>query len=180
MNRPKHGRPQPATKLTEEMPENSVEENGWMVLAHPLFLDQISILSDAVERERTAGDKGPNTKLLAHLLDLAFVTIPSNPANEAFRQGHTLGTHRKHWFRGKTGNGRYRLFFRFDSRTRVIILAWVNDSETLRTRGKSTDAYTVFGDMLNSGNPPDSWDDLVRASSMAQPKAALRKMRQAK
>lgn len=103
--------------------------------------------------------------MLAHLLDLAFDKIPRDPANARYRQGSTLGGGRQHWFRGKTGNGRYRLFYRYQTSARIIVYAWVNDEQTLRTRGSSSDAYAVFARMLNKGNPPDDWDSLVAAAS---------------
>jgi toxin YhaV len=144
-----------------------VEAFGWTILAHPLFLEQIERLVAAAEAEASGRTRlpGPNAKLLAHLLDLAFDKIPRDPGNTAFRQGGTLGDDRKHWFRGKTGNGRYRLFYRFQSRARIIVYAWVNDENSLRTYGSSTDAYAVFAKMLSEGNPPDDFDSLVAAAS---------------
>lgn len=106
-----------------------------------------------------------NAKLLAHLLDLAFDKLPGDPGNAAFRQGGTLGAKRKHWFRGKTGSGRYRLFYRYHSSARIIVYAWVNDDQSLRTRGSARDAYSVFAGMLGKGNPPDDWDALLAAAS---------------
>jgi len=48
------------------------------------------------------------------------------------------------------------------------VLAWINDRESLRTYGSPTDAYRLFGKMLDAGNPPDSWEALVEgAQSMA-------------
>ena len=140
-----------------------VESNGWTLLAHPLFLQQIEKLTVAAEAERRKEPRtpGPNAKLLAHILDLALEKIPQDPASPAYRHGGALGDERKHWFRAKTGNGRYRLFYRFQSSARLIVFAWVNDASTLRTYGSSTDAYAVFGRMLDSGNPPDDWEDLV-------------------
>ena len=144
-----------------------VEAFGWTILAHPLFLDQIERLVAAAEAEASGLTRlpGPNAKLLAHLLDLAFDKIPRDPGNTAFRQGGTPGDDRKHWFRGTTGNGRYRLFYRFQSGARILVYAWVNDENSLRTYGSSTDAYAVFAKMLNEGNPPDSFDSLVAAAS---------------
>jgi toxin YhaV len=135
----------------------------WTILAHPLFLSQIERLVLAAESEQPGS--GPNTKLLGHVLDLAFKKIPADPANPAFRHGGTLGEDRKNWFRGKTGNGRYRLFYRFQSSAKIIVLVWVNDADSLRTYGSNTDAYVTFARMLDSGNPPDDWDALVRAAS---------------
>lgn len=148
---------------------------GWIILAHPLFLQQVERLTAAAARERRnapAARPGPNAKLLAHILDLAFDKIPRDPGNATYRQGGTLGQHRTHWFRGKTGNGRYRLFYRFDSTARLIVYAWVNDETTPRTYGSGTDAYAVFARMLASGGPPNDWDALVAAA--ADPEAVQR------
>lgn len=121
--------------------------NGWTLAAHPLFLDQLEKLTAAVERERVKDPKRyqqtANAKLLAAIEELVFRTIPADPTRPVYRQGGTLGTSRKHWFRAKFGGQRFRLFFRFSSEARVIIFAWVNDENTLRTYGSKTDAYRV-------------------------------------
>lgn len=83
-----------------------------------------------------------------------------------FRQGDTLGEKRQHWFRAKFFQ-QYRLFFRFDSTAKVIILAWVNDEQTLRAYKSKTDAYMVFKGMLDDGNPPASFDVLMRDAAAA-------------
>jgi len=144
-----------------------VESQGWTILAHPLFLDQIERLVAAAAAEATGltAGGGPNAKLLAHLLDLAFDKIPADPGNAAFRHGGTLGRESRQWFRAKTGNGHYRLFYRFQSAARIIVYAWVNDENSLRTYGSSTDVYSVFAKMLAAGNPPDGFDALVAAAS---------------
>ena len=64
--------------------------------------------------------------------------------------------HRKHWFRAKFGAGRFRLFFRYSTRAKIIVFAWVNDEATLRTYGARSDAYAVFRKMLDKGDPPDA------------------------
>lgn len=143
--------------------------DGWTLFAHPLFLDQLERATAAVEAAKSADPEGyqgtAQAKLLAMLAKLVFETIPSDPTRQAYRQGDTLGTSRKHWFRAKFGNGRFRLFFRFDSKAKVVIFAWVNDGTTLRTYGSKTDAYHVFKGMLDSGNPPDEWTALLATSS---------------
>ena len=147
--------------------------NGWMILAHPLLLAQLERATSALEATNKKGEAGTaQVKLLAMLAKLMFETIPSDPTRPDYRQGDTLGKTRKHWFRAKFGNGRFRLFFRYDSKARVIIFAWVNDETTLRTYGSRTDAYHVFKGMLDKGNPPDDWDALLEAAT-ALPEARL-------
>lgn len=142
--------------------------NGWTLYAHPLFLEQLEKLTLAVERAREKDPGGyastANAKLLAALRKLMFEVIPIDPARPEFRQVGTLGPARKHWFRAKFGNGRFRLFFRYSTAAKIIILAWVNDSDTLRTYGAKTDAYAVFKTMLDKGNPPEDWSTLLKAS----------------
>ena len=141
--------------------------NGWTLLPHPKFLVQVAKLKVRVASARTADptgyERGPDAKLLRAILTLIYEVIPTDPCAKPFRQGDTLGKGRKHWFRAKFGNGRYRLFFQFNSAAKIIIYAWVNDAESLRTYGSKTDAYVVFRSMLAGGNPPDAWEDLTKA-----------------
>jgi toxin YhaV len=95
--------------------------------------------------------------------EFIFKRIPEDPSAPEFRQGKTLGTDKKHWFRAKF-NRRFRLFFRYSSTEKVIIYSWINDEYSLRKEGAKTDPYNIFTKMLASGNPPDSWNDLLKAS----------------
>ena len=143
--------------------------DGWTLHAHPLLLDQLERLTTAVENAWVKDPDGwagtANAKVLAAVRLLMFETIPADPTRPEYRQGGTLGAARKHWFRAKFGNGRFRLFFRYDSRAKVIIFAWVNDENTLRTYGSKTDAYAVFKGMLDKGDPPDGWAALLKVAS---------------
>lgn len=143
--------------------------NGWTILAHPLFLDQFEKLIgvvDALKAKKPSDyQRTADAKLLAALIELVRKTVPSDPTATGYRQGSTLGDDRKHWFRARFGNGRFRLFFRYSSSAKIIIFAWVNDETTLRTYGSKTDAYKVFRSMLDDGNPPDDWDKLYKAAS---------------
>ena len=107
---------------------------------------------------------GANAKLLANTVELALKRIPQDPTLPRYRQGDTLGKAYKHWFREKFSNGRFRLFFRYDLASKVIVYAWVNDNKTLRTYGSASDAYAVFSSMLKRGNPPDDWNGLLKQS----------------
>jgi len=145
--------------------------NDWQLFAHPLFLDQVDRLTQAVENAKAKDPVGfgrtANAKLLAALRKLVLETIPTDPMRPEYRQGGTLGSGRRHWFRAKFGGGRFRLFFRYDAAARIVIFAWVNDADTLRTYGSKTDAYAVFRSMLDKGDKPDGWDVLARAAAAA-------------
>jgi toxin YhaV len=148
-----------------------VEVNGWKIYAHPVFIEQFEALVLEVERLRAADPDGyrekKKTKLLAAIQKMAFEVIPQNPAHQMFFLSDTLGTAYRHWYRGRFFEGRYRLFFRFSSTAKVIVLAWVNDVETLRTYGSNTDAYAVFKAMLGKKRPPDDWKALLKEAEQA-------------
>ena len=141
--------------------------NGWRLFAHPLFTQQLERLTAQVEALAAKGvatyRDQPATKLLATIRRYILEIIPRDPNAAAFRQGNTLGQDNRHWFRAKF-HERYRLFYRFSSGNKVIIYAWVNDEDSLRKAGAKTDPYTIFRNMLVSGNPPSNMGELMSAS----------------
>ena len=149
---------------------DSLVINGWTIYAHPLFLDQLEAMIEAVEKARKKDPKGykkkRSAKLLAAVLKVAFEDIPNDPTRDVYRQGATLGDEYKHWFRVKFLQ-QFRLFFRYQQSAgaKIIVFAWVNDDSTLRAYESANDAYAVFRKMLNRGNPPDSWNELLAAAT---------------
>ena len=119
----------------------SLVVNGWTIFAHPLFLDQIELLTQQVETFRQKDAIGyvkkNATKRLTAIAKLAFGVIPQDPARAEYRQGSTLGEDHKHWFRAKFFQ-QYRLFFRYHAQSKVIVFAWVNDEDT---RLKGTEPF---------------------------------------
>jgi toxin YhaV len=142
--------------------------NGWLLLAHPHFQDQWAKLSNEVRRLAAKDPVGyrshQKTKKLATLEKLMFEVIPQDPGNRLWLQGSSLGEENRAWKRAKFGQ-QYRLFFRFDSAAKIIIYGWINDEKSLRARQSKTDAYLIFQKMLESGNPPTSWDELLLSSN---------------
>ncbi|WP_438839671.1 type II toxin-antitoxin system YhaV family toxin [Aromatoleum toluclasticum] len=67
---------------------------------------------------------------LEQLTEAGKAAVPSDPARDEFRQGNTLGPAYRHWRRAKIGR-RFRVFFRYDSKTKVLVFAWDNDEQTL-------------------------------------------------
>jgi toxin YhaV len=153
-----------------------LQRHGWRLFAHPLLLEQLERLIAAADRARQADPDGwrgnANVKLLATLRELMLDRVPREPLSAAFRQGNTLGSAHRHWFRAKFGGNRFRLFFRADSGARIVVYAWVNDRDTLRKEGAASDPYAVFARMLAGGNPPDDWPGLLAA---AQDPAAVKR-----
>jgi len=139
--------------------------NGWNIFAHPLFLNQFEELLTQVEslRQKYPQDykKKNATKRLAAIEKLAFDVIPQDPTSRDYRQGTTLGSEYKHWFRAKFFQ-QYRLFFRYHQESKIIVFVWVNDESSKRAYNSNTDAYRVFKRMLDSGNPPNDWNDLLK------------------
>jgi len=147
--------------------------NGWTVFAHPLFLTQLEQLISQVEilkkKDPIGYTKKNASKRLAAINKLAFEVIPQDPMRIEYRQGATLGTDRKHWFRAKFFQ-QYRLFFRYHAQVKMIVYVWVNDETTKRTYESSDDAYLVFRNMLESGHPPDDWEQLLKESEAESPR----------
>jgi toxin YhaV len=141
--------------------------NGWNIFAHSLFLEQLEALLQQVEglRQKYPNDyKQKNaTKRLAAIAKLAFDVIPQDPTRSEYRQGTTIGNEYKHWFRAKFFQ-QYRLFFRYHLESKIIVFVWVNDDASKRSYESNTDAYRVFKKMLDSGHPPDDWNDLLKES----------------
>ena len=137
---------------------------GWRVFAHPLFLAQLEAITRQVEgfkqKDAIGFTKKNASKRLAAIANQAFEVIPQDPSRAEYRQGNTLGEDHKHWFRAKFFQ-QYRLFFRYHASSKVIVYAWVNDEETKRAYESSDDAYRVFRKMLESGHPPDDWNQLL-------------------
>lgn len=144
--------------------------HDWTVFAHPLFMAQVEALAQevgALKQKDPAGYVKKNaTQRLTAIAKLAFDVIPQDPARAEYRQGATLGADRKHWFRAKFFQ-QYRLFFRYHAGGEMIVYAWVNDDDTKRAYESSDDAYRVFRKMLESGHPPDDWDQLLSQAELA-------------
>lgn len=152
------------------------ERHDWKLYRAGAFAETLDALEAEVARlaaERPADFAShPKAKLLARIRDLIFEEIPRDPNAHVYRLGNTLGAAHRHWRRAKFLQ-RFRLFFRFDSASRVIIYAWVNDENTLRKAGSRTDPYAVFMRRLDEGNPPDSWRDLLKDARNVSRKSKL-------
>lgn len=141
--------------------------NGWTLRIHQGLLEQMARLKrsalKAQAKNPSSFQRHADFKLMSTLDYLMFEAIPQEPANSKYRLGHSLGPTFSHWRRAKIGR-RFRLFFRFDSRSKLIIYVWVNDRNTLRSEGGQRDPYKIFLSMLNRDNPPDEGASLLEFS----------------
>ena len=144
-----------------------MKRHGWKLLFHAELIRQRRKLEEASERARRKDPQGfasnANVKLLRAVDRAMLEVIPQDPSRAEYRQGNTLGTRYRHWRRARIGR-RFRLFFRYDARARVIVYTWMNDQRTLRSSGSKSDPYTVFAGMLAKGSPPDDRASLIAAS----------------
>jgi toxin YhaV len=124
-----------------------MQRHGWTLLFHDAVLEQLRRLHAAAQRAERKDPKGfgrnANVRLFRALSQLMLEAVPSDPGREEYRQGNTLGPAYRHWRRAKIGR-RFRLFFRYDSKAKVIVYAWVNDEETLRSAGSKSDPLHDF------------------------------------
>lgn len=110
-------------------PEGPVTVHGCTIYLHPLFRGQLDSLQEQVNTLRSKDPAGYHsrnaTKRLAAIVRLAFDVIPQDPTRTAYRLGGTLGDQHKYWFRAKFFQ-QYRLFFRFHTASKIIVITWVN------------------------------------------------------
>jgi toxin YhaV len=160
-----------------------MQHHGWTLLFHDAVVEQLRKLHAAAQRAERKYPKefqqNANVRLFRALSQLMLEAVPSDPGRDEYRQGNTLGPAYRHWRRAKIGR-RFRLFFRYDSKAKVIVYAWVNDEETLRSAGGKSDPYVVFSKMLARGSPPDDWSALVAGSKTQWTEAPRRNGRRDK
>ncbi|HEY8693224.1 MAG TPA: type II toxin-antitoxin system YhaV family toxin [Chloroflexota bacterium] len=136
--------------------------NGWRIFYHPIFGERYEELRTEVRRlkkelppeqfieHRTA-------KLLKWVHTQITEVVPANPnARDFWLKGELKVFRRAHLPR------RYRLFWVFSERHKVIIFLYLNDESTLRKAGAKTDPYDVFKQMLARGEIGKDYDANVQ------------------
>jgi|SRR5271163_3453446 len=140
--------------------------NGWRLYQYKLFSDELNRLVAEVKKlqqsQPATYKDHPKTKRLARIRELILKKLPADPAHERWNQGNTLGTEHQLWKRAKFGQNRFRLFFRYDGPTKVIIYALVKNENTLRKEGDKNDPYVIFAKGLRKGDPPSDLAELLK------------------
>ena len=156
----------------EGEPPQTLVVNGWTILVWTQFAERWTALRREVDRLRERDPHGyrthPLTKFLRHLSDIVLKHVPQDPGASRYRQGNKLGATYRGWHRARF-NQRFRLFFRYSTEQKIIVCGWLNDDATLRKEGARSDAYAVYRRMLESGQPPNDWAELVASSIPLSP-----------
>jgi toxin YhaV len=128
--------------------------NGWLVLLHPEFAARYDELRQRARQLRgeLSDDefrKHSIVKLAASVQRLVTQIVPQDPNRLEFQLRGPLAQYRRAKKHGLPP--RYRLFWIFSSRERIIIFLYLNDDSTLRKEGDKNDPYEVFERMVRRG-----------------------------
>lgn len=130
--------------------------HGWMVLFNEPFTTRYGDLSARVRGlKQRLGDtdeyaRHPDVKLFAAVRNLVFDVVPRDPDHAGFRLRDDLRKFRR--VKGMGLPARYRMYFVFSEKLRVIIFLYLNDATSMRNAGSSADPYAVFKGLLNRGD----------------------------
>jgi len=103
----------------------------------------VAVVAKERERDPEHYRSSPQAKLLARIYRAIKDEIPDDPQHVSYYQGETKGHCYSQWRRAKPAE-HYRLFFKWDKETNVIIYAWLNSEVSLVKYRSHMDAYRVF------------------------------------
>jgi len=128
-------------------------QNGWKLLYHPVFGDRYAELRERVRVLKKLGNadfaRQPDVKLVAAVRRAVLEIVPQDPNRPDFWLKDDLAKFRR--VKGYGLPDRYRLFYAFSEREKVIIVLYLNETATLRKDNAKTDPYEVFKNMVRSG-----------------------------
>ena len=133
-----------------------MERHGWRLLFYTELSKELANLENAAERARRKDPEGfrsnANVKLLQAVDRAMSEIIPQDPSRAEYRQGNAPGRGYRHWRRAKIGR-RFRLFFRYDAKAKVIVYAWMNDQHQMApVGGRHMDVdHLQSGELLDDG-----------------------------
>ncbi len=147
-----------------------MQRHGWNLLFHEGLIEQLQKLQTAAKKAKAQDPQGfesnANLKLFNALAQLMLETVPSDPSRDEYRQGNTMGPAFRHWRRAKLGR-RFRLFFRFDSKTRIIIFMAMMEAQTYLAKRQARADLNAFDAVMarTGGEPPREGDRILPAQN---------------
>lgn len=107
-----------------------MQRHGWTLLFHEGFIDQLRKVQAAAvplsDSEPQQFDGDANAKLFQALSYWVMDAVPGDPSRDAFRHCNIAEPAHSNWRCAKIGR-RFRLFFRYDARAKVIVFAALKD-----------------------------------------------------
>lgn len=147
-----------------------MQRHGWNLLFHDGLIEQLQKLQTAAQKAKAQDPQGfesnANLKLFNALAQLMLETVPSDPSRDEYRKGNTMGPAFRHWRRAKLGR-RFRLFFRFDSKTRIIIFMAMMEAQTYLAKRQARADLNAFDAVMarTGGEPPREGDRILPAQN---------------
>lgn len=106
-----------------------MQRHGWVLLLHGRIAEQLKKLRAEVDRVQRTDPRGfernANVKLFRALSQLMLEAIPRDPTRNEYWLSDTPVQAQRYWRRAKIGQ-RFSLFFRYDSRARAVLFAWID------------------------------------------------------
>ncbi len=135
-----------------------MQRHGWTLLFHDHVIEQLRGLQARAERAKQDDPQGcegyANLGLFQTLSRLILEVVPRNPSRDAYVPDSMQGQIGGHWRRVEIGRS-FRLFFRYDSKARVIVFARVHEEQALRSAVSKSVHAATFAKKIGHGNPPD-------------------------
>ncbi|MCM0081533.1 type II toxin-antitoxin system YhaV family toxin [Geomonas sp. Red32] len=118
--------------------------NESRLVFHPAFaavFDELATLvAKEKERHPESYHESPLAKLLAQVHRAIVKEIPAHPEHAEYYQGEGDGDGSRQWRRAILSGG-YRLYFKHDKESNVIVYGWLSDEINLRKYRRSIEAY---------------------------------------
>jgi toxin YhaV len=107
-----------------------MQRHGWTLLFHEGLIEQLRKVQAAAlhasDSELQRLDGNANATLFQALSHWVMDAVPGDPSRDAFRHCNIAEPAHSNWRCAKIG-GRFRLFFRYDARAKVIVFAALQD-----------------------------------------------------
>lgn len=123
-----------------------MQRHGWTLLFHEGLIEQLHTVQagavQASESEPQRLDGNANAKLFQALSHWVMDAVPGDPSRDAFRHCNIAEPAHSNWRCAKIGR-RFRLFFRYDARAKVIVFAALKDwAAVMAASRKRSDALS--------------------------------------
>lgn len=109
-----------------------MQRHGWTLLFHDRVIEQLRGLQARSERAAQGTPQGreanANLGLFRPLSRLILEVVPRDPSRDAYLPDNMQGLMGGYWRRVEIGRRRW-LFFRYDSKAKVIVFAWLHEEK---------------------------------------------------